>query len=63
MRYDDIEPGQKVIVHSRKDAPGVVLEKFISQSGTPIAYVKVDFGKGRIAFNYPHQMSLAPEQN
>lgn len=61
MRYDDIEEGQRVIVHSRQDAIGIVLRKFINQSGDPEAYVNIDFGN-TTALNYPHQISLAPQQ-
>lgn len=61
MRYDEVEEGQRVIVHSREDSIGIVERKFISQSGEPTATVVIDFGNGT-ALNYPHQISLHPEQ-
>lgn len=57
MTYDEVQPGMRVICHSRGEIPGTVLEKY---NRGPRPFVDIDFGEGRRGFNWLEQISPEP---
>jgi hypothetical protein len=58
MDYDDVRPGMRVICHSRGEIPGTVVAKY---NHTPRPLVEIDFGDGRVGFNWLEQISPLAE--
>jgi hypothetical protein len=54
MNYDDVQPGMRIICHSRGEIPGTVVSK--SERG-PKPIVLIDYGKGRTGYNWLDQIS------
>ena len=57
MTYDDVQPGTRVICHSRGEIKGTVLGKFKGGKDGAEAFVKIEFDGGGVAFNHPEQIS------
>lgn len=57
MTYDEVQSDDRVSCHSREDAEGTVIRKFMGGEDGTTGYVEIEFDEGGFAFNYPQQLS------